>query len=283
MRYYKNTTDTTTVTSSETKPPGMRELPVIFGNNGIKLNGKIVLPEQASTSSPVPGAVFCHGFGSDHKVMESSALLLAKKGIATIIFDFRGHGSSEGSLDGNFTEDTVDAWGVLTDFPEVDSSRIAIIGHSLGAISSILAAIKIKRSPKALIALSCPSEVRGTLFEKLPLKLLQFIRRLAAIIGKHVIWFNGLKVNVDWKRFLESWMQINISSALMELEECAKLFVFSASDPLSPYRRFAPIYETIPGHKQKIVTRGSHVTPVAAEIIRYEWIGWVVSALNSPK
>jgi hypothetical protein len=69
----------------------------------------------------------------------------------------------------------------------------------------------------------------------------------------------------------------------MELEECTKLFVFSASNPLSPYRRFATIYETIPGLKQKMVTRGSHTTAVDAEIIRYEWIGWVLSELTGRK
>jgi pimeloyl-ACP methyl ester carboxylesterase len=283
MSYCNNSIDTTTPSNTESKYSGMNEFPVIFGCNGINLYGKITIPEQASANNPVPGAVFCHGFGSDHKVMESSAQLLAKKGIATIVFDFRGHGRSEGQLDGNFAEDAIDAWGALTGFPEVDSSRVAFIGHSLGAISSILAARKIKSSPKAIIALSCPSEVRGTKYETLPGKLLQFIRRLAVVIGKHVVLFSGMKVNIDWKKFLESWLQINISSALMELEECAKLFVFSDKDPLSPYSRFAPIYETIPGRKQKMVTRGSHVTPVRAEIIRYEWIGWVVSALNGPK
>jgi pimeloyl-ACP methyl ester carboxylesterase len=261
----------------------MREFPVIFGSNGIKLYGKIILPVQASVSNPVPGTVFCHGFGSDHTIMDSSALLLAKKGIATIVFDFRGHGLSEGCLDGNFVEDAIDAWGALTDFPEVDSSRVAFIGHSLGAISSIMASRKIKKSPKALIALSCPSEVHGTAFENIPGRLFQFIRRLITVLGKHIVFFSGLKVKVDWMKFLESWIHINISSALMELEECAKLFVFSAKDPLSPYRRFAPIYETIPGLKQKMVTKGSHTTAVDAEIIRYEWIGWVVSELTGPK
>lgn len=40
---------------------------------GIKANGKIMLPENASASNPVPGAVLCHGFGVNQNVMESSA------------------------------------------------------------------------------------------------------------------------------------------------------------------------------------------------------------------
>jgi hypothetical protein len=29
------------------------------------------------------------------------------------------------------------------------------------------------------------------------------------------------------------------------------------------------------------LTRGSHSTPVEAEILRFEWVGWVVSALTA--
>jgi cephalosporin-C deacetylase-like acetyl esterase len=64
--------------------------------SGAKVYGKIMLPAHASATSQVPGAVLCHGFGADQAVMESSASLLVAKGIAAIVFDMHGHGSSEG-------------------------------------------------------------------------------------------------------------------------------------------------------------------------------------------
>ncbi len=140
--------------------------------SGIKVNGKIMLPAHASVSNPVPGAVLCHGFGADQNVMESSALLLVNKGIATIVFDLRGHGFSEGCLDGNFEADVIDAWRMLTNLPEVDSSRIALIGHSLGALASILAAKIVK--PKAIVALSCPYEIKGMMLKELSHKAFPF-------------------------------------------------------------------------------------------------------------
>ena len=73
---------------------------------------------------------------------------------------------------------------------------------------------------------------------------------------------------------------MKISSALAELDECSKLFVFSEKDPVSPFQKFSKLYEEAPGPKQKMVTRGSHVTAVEAEIIRFEWVGWTVTALN---
>jgi esterase/lipase len=247
--------------------------------NGIKVNGKIMLPANASASNLVPGAVLCHGFGADQNVMESSALLLVKKGIATIVFDLRGHGSSEGCLDGNFETDVIDAWRLLTSLREVDSSRVALIGHSLGALSSILAAKIVK--PKVIVALSCPYEINGRALKDPSHKVLPLVRWAVTVIWRFAILFTGQKVKVNWKKFLESWSQVKLSSALAELGECDKLFVFSEDDRLTPYKKFAQIYEKAPGPKQKMLTRGSHSTPVEAEILRFEWVGWVVSALTA--
>ena len=260
----------------------MKNIPVVFGNNGVELHGMVMLPDNASASNPVPGAVLCHGFGGDRSVMEPGALLLVNKGIATIIFDLRGHGSSKGSLDGTFYEDVVDAWQILTGLPEVDNSRIALIGHSLGAFSTILAAQKIKK-PKAIVALSCPREIGSMMLKYTPRRAMFLIRATFTVVIRLTLLFRGLKVRVDWNRFLESWPQLKLSSALAELGECAKLFVFCASDPLTSYERFVPIYDSTPGLKQKMLARGYHTTPVRAEILRFEWVGWAVSELNDKK
>ena len=60
----------------------IKEVPVTFGDHSLKLEGKVILPCNACTDSPVPGAVLCHGFGASHKAMESSAKIMANQGIA---------------------------------------------------------------------------------------------------------------------------------------------------------------------------------------------------------
>lgn len=254
----------------------MRELPVVFGSHGIVLQGKIILPPDASASHSVPGAVLCHGFGSDRSAMESGALLLARKGVAAIIFDLRGHGTSAGALDGNFTNDVIDAWQTLTDLPEVDKSRVAFIGHSLGALSSIVAAGKI-RTAKAVIALSCPFEIDSRKLQG----SLHFLLPFITLIWRMTNWVSGIKVKVDWRRFLESWLQSRLSAALADLDQCPKLFVFGANDKLTPYRRFVHLYNKAPEPKQKMLTGGFHNTPLVAEMLLFEWVGWVVSALKN--
>jgi predicted alpha/beta-fold hydrolase len=249
--------------------------------SGTKVNGKVMLPAHASSKNKVPGAVLCHGFGADQNVMENSALLLVKKGIATITFDLRGHGFSGGLLDGNYHDDVINAWKMLISVSEVDSSKIALVGHSLGALSSILAAKTIK--PNAIVALSCPSEIKGTILNNFSHKAFPLAIWTIAFIWKLTVLFNGIKVKVNWDKFIKSLPQVKLSMALSELDKCDKLFVFSAGDRLTPYKNFAHIYDKAPMPKQKMLTRGSHATPIEAEILRFEWVGWLVKALNQPQ
>jgi fermentation-respiration switch protein FrsA (DUF1100 family) len=261
---------------TELKVAGSAERPVVFGNQGIKLEGMITLPAIASDANPVPGALLCHGFGADRKVMESSARLLVKKGIATMVFDLRGHGTSGGYLDGNSHEDIIDAWHVFTSMPEIDKSRIALIGHSLGAISSIIATRKIMK-PRAIVALACPADINREI------KAVSITRWAITLAGKLICKVFNLRVRMNWDHFLESFTKMKLSSALANLEDCNKLFVFSADDPLSSFKNFNQLYEKAPGPKQKMITRGSHVTSLQAELIRFEWIGWTVAALRGKK
>jgi pimeloyl-ACP methyl ester carboxylesterase len=281
MKGCENTIDNATSTHDEKKFVEMKEMRYLLSPvpSGTRVNGKIMLPANASASHPVPGAVLCHGFGANQNVMESGALLLVNKGIATIVFDLRGHGSSEGYLDGNFNEDVINAWRLLTSIPEVDSSRIALIGHSLGALASILAAKTVK--PKVIVALSCPYDIKGTVLNNPSNKVFPLVRWAVTLVWRFATLLKGLKVKVNWKKFLETWSHIQLSSALAELDECNKLFIFSEDDMLTPYKRFAQIYEKAPEPKEKMLTGGSHSTPIEAEILRFEWVGWVVSALNA--
>ncbi len=95
-------------------PIGFSELPVIFGSRDAKLVGKILLP---NIGHPVPGAVLCHGLGASYQAVEPSARIMAKHGVASLIFDFHGHGHSGGIFDGNMVGDVIDAWHFLSGFP----------------------------------------------------------------------------------------------------------------------------------------------------------------------
>jgi alpha/beta superfamily hydrolase len=71
----------------------------------------------------------------DVPVLRHLAHALAAQGIATLRFNFRGVGTSQGAYDSGHgeTNDLIGALDALASQTEVDSARLAVIGYSFGA------------------------------------------------------------------------------------------------------------------------------------------------------
>lgn len=263
----------------EQSSTGIIEKIITFGNHGIRLNGTLYLPSNASPQNRVPGAVLCHGYGNYQGAFETNAKELATNGVATLTFDFRGHGFSEGKLDDSIVEDVMDAWDYMHEQPEINRKRMGIIGHSMGASSAILAAGKLKKA-KVLIALACPGEINyavaqpGHFMNPLLSNIVSIVFRIFKRIYKH-------DVRVDWKKFVGFWAKSKPSKALAELEDCSKLFVFCLRDKASPVSNFMYAYAMASEPKQVIVATGSHNTPMESGTLRTQWMRWAVNAFHS--
>ena len=256
----------------------MIEKPLTFGSHGIVLNGILYLPVAAIKGEHVPGVVMCHGYGSDKLAFKKSARELASAGIAVFTFDFRGHGTSGGRLDGSIVDDIMDAWDCLCACPEVDHKCMGLIGHSMGAFSAILAAGKLKEA-KVLVTLACPGEISNKIVlnpRHLAYPLLKLIATAAFQLAR-VIY--KLKVRADWKKFIEFWPKMKPSQSMTGLNQCSKLFVFCLSDFAAPYKRFVSAYSLASEPKQMLVTTGNHDTPIESESLRRQWEKWTISTL----
>ena len=280
------------------KAAEIKEFPIVFGSHGLKLKGKILLPKNSSADEPVPGAVLCHGFGAGHRAMEPGARTMAAQGIATLIFDFRGHGSSEGAADGKMAEDVVDAWSLLSQLPEVDSNRMGLVGHSLGAMSIIMAAERVS-NPRALVALACPPEVDSQLLADEPNNIgrwgqntnavaeypkhgsFPWLKGVAALMCRAWMYLGRFKVRVDWQKFSEAFPQMRMSEILQKLEDCSKLFVFCEGDKVTPYQKSAFVYEAACQPKELLLAKGGfHTTPLLRGNLRSQWTSWTVRTLT---
>ena len=106
-------------------------------NAGQRIAAMLHMPEG---KGPHPGVLMLHGFTGDkvesHFLFVKTARALAQAGFATLRFDFRGSGESEG----RFQEVTIpgeisDALSVFDWFSRqegVDASRLAVLGLSMG-------------------------------------------------------------------------------------------------------------------------------------------------------
>lgn len=131
--------------------------PVTFDSDGLTLEGLLHVPE----SIPCPGVVVAHPhpqYGGDmhNNVVHAISRAAADAGAATLRFNFRGAGASEGRYDEGRGEqqDVAAVLEYMRGLPEIDSGRVALAGYSFGA------AVSLRLSPpgvKCLVAVSPPT------------------------------------------------------------------------------------------------------------------------------
>jgi len=132
--------------------------PVQFQNNEEHLYGMLHLPEKKS-ESPFPTVLFLHGFLAHrieaNRIFVKMARILEAKGIASLRFDFRGCGESDGdsaevTLVGQLT-DAQKAFDFLCEQPQIDAKRVAVLGMSIGGGLGALFASKEPRASALLL------------------------------------------------------------------------------------------------------------------------------------
>ncbi len=126
----------------------------------ITLEGILRIP--GGPGGRVPAAVICHphplfGGSMRNNVTEALAAELTDRGMATLLFNFRGTGRSGGFHGGGVTEieDVISAMDFLAGRTEVDPSRMVVAGYSFGCWVGLKAARQDPR-PRVLIGVSPP-------------------------------------------------------------------------------------------------------------------------------
>jgi dienelactone hydrolase len=105
-------------------------------NSFVTISAFLYKPSEASKIDRVPAIVLSHGISGSKEMMNSIALELAKNGFIAISMDLLGHGDSGGIFENQDTDPTLgmkDVVDYVSELDFVDSSKIGLIGHSLGA------------------------------------------------------------------------------------------------------------------------------------------------------
>ena len=115
----------------------MRTIPLPFYSNGRRLDADLHLPDDDNHGAPYPVVIPASGY-QGLKVIhpERFARALAPQGYAVLAFDYRGFGLSEGErgrlVPQEWAEDVRAAVDRVHGQPELDASRIALLGWGLG-------------------------------------------------------------------------------------------------------------------------------------------------------
>ncbi len=138
----------------------VEEKKIHFRSGDETFSGKIFLP---AGDKPFPSVVILHGGSSNVKAHRATSSYygrrFAKRGIAAIIYDKRGTGSSGGEVTSStfddFVKDAISAVKFLKKQDEIDSKRIGMFGPSQGGRIAALAAA---RSPDVsfIVTLAAP-------------------------------------------------------------------------------------------------------------------------------
>jgi uncharacterized protein len=130
---------------------------VSFVSHQTRCAGWLTLPDG---SGPHPGVVLVHGLGATHgMLMAQYERHFAAAGIATLAFDYRHTGESDGEPRQRFSmrrhrQDVAAALDYLRQQDDIDAQRVGLWGTSLGAMHTLQVAAR--RDDVAVVVVQCP-------------------------------------------------------------------------------------------------------------------------------
>ena len=138
----------------------MRQSAVSFKAKGLNFEGVVATPDDAGPH--IPGVVICHphplfGGNMDNNVVLAVSYALAQQGFATMRFNFRGVGNSDGEHSKGEQEhqEVLAAMDLLQAWPGVDNKSIGLAGYSFST-RVICSHPELHKRPK-VFALISPS------------------------------------------------------------------------------------------------------------------------------
>lgn len=115
------------------------EMVDVTAADGVRLRGWYLPPTPSpGPRSPVPGLLWFYGNLETVTGLAPIVRWLRPPGVALLILDYRGYGESEGSpSERGLYADADAAWTYLAARAEVDASRIAVYGRSIGSVPAL--------------------------------------------------------------------------------------------------------------------------------------------------
>ncbi len=140
-------------------------LRISFSSRSHRLAGELLLPDGAG---PHPAVTFAHGWGSSKASPRNRAVAEALRGagIATFLFDFTGHGESEGiQEESTLSQQAADlcaALDVLQALDDIDARCLGVVGASSGGAAALRFAAGDPRVRALVLRSANPAGAEGS-------------------------------------------------------------------------------------------------------------------------
>ena len=236
---------------------------VWFRCEGLRLAGQLHWPEPGMFMPPYPAVVICHGLGSRKERHADFAEFLSARGFAALAIDLRGHGESEGELEGNEALDIGAAVRYLQSQPEIDSDRLAVRGSSLGGCCAIHAGALFPEI-KAVIAI-CPAR-------EADLHVMLIEHNVSPVLES-----DGLYARLKLPDYLDYLREHDVSDMVNRISPRAICIVHAKGDDTIPYTLSQQLYERAGEPKKLLLVDGGthwsaqHDPSVHDSVVR--WLG----------
>ena len=143
-----------------------------FLSDDLTLEGIISKPV---TRIKIPCVILCHphplyGGNMLNEVNINVAQTLYELGIASLLFNFRGVGNSQGTFENGKGEvrDLTSAYNFISNLPNINSDKIGVSGYSFGASIALELLFKNQQNTKikSFAFMSCPSTSLENLYQQ---------------------------------------------------------------------------------------------------------------------
>ena len=208
----------------------MEEKPLTFRVNGQPVSAVFHRPPG---KRKFPGVLFLHGLtgnkAESHRIFVTMARALAAAGIASLRFDFRGHGDSGGEFSqltiADERKDALAALGVLRCQPGIDAARLGLLGMSMGGMVGMFTMAARPRVFKAAVLWNAVGDPVGLRNRRMTPLAKKQLKKLAVADN------GGWPVGVKFLRELDRLRPLDAARAA----RTPTLFVIGTEDQAVPF------------------------------------------------
>jgi fermentation-respiration switch protein FrsA (DUF1100 family) len=217
--------------------------------DNLSLPGEVYIPETAKI--PCPALCLCHGIpsgqpgSSGDRGYPGLAERFCAAGFVTLIFNFRGAGLAQGSLDiMGWTRDLKAAIDYLAGMKEVDKSRLCLLGSSAGAAVSVYVAANDPRV-SSVVTLACPAKFGFLTDKQRARSTIDHFRSIGVIKDK------GFPPSID--EWLEGFNTVSPLHWIGKISPRPLLLIHGDKDDLVPVEHARRLYEKAGEPKELVI------------------------------